>query len=390
MSFWKKIFKKYSDKEGTDIDMSKKYYSYDFILKEVKKSIETEDDNERSRICISIVELNGNCLSCLLEIVKNNSLDFIIRRWALKIASGFRGEKLEEFIKQNCIAGKSKSDLMNAYNSFGDAESFAALALYNTGEEILDTKNFFELFISKTIEINNVKHHKPSIMVAESELHKNIQSTNKLIIDKPFSVMHRKGKNSIKSVIIGNQEWQLENLNVDKFRNGDSIKHANNRLKWTKAGEEETPAFCYFKHEIKNGTRYGKLYNWYAVSDPRGLAPEGWHIPSTMEWNQLKKYLGGDNKEGTRMKSTTGWQQPVMSWQVFDPGTNTSGFSALPGGMCDHNGVFYNEDSQGNFWSITMDENYITWHCELGNDSAWAPLYGGKYGNGYSVRCIKD
>jgi uncharacterized protein (TIGR02145 family) len=103
------------------------------------------------------------------------------------------------------------------------------------------------------------------------------------------------------SVTIGNQVWMSKNLEVDEFRNGDPIPQAKSAAQWVKAGENHQPAWCYYKNNPKNGKKYGKLYNWFAVSDPRGLAPEGWHIPEGQECKKLLYNLGavrvynGDN-----------------------------------------------------------------------------------------------
>lgn len=93
-------------------------------------------------------------------------------------------------------------------------------------------------------------------------------------------------------VAINNQVWMTENLNVDKFRNGDPILHAVTDEEWKKAGENGEPAWCYYDNDPVNGEKYGKLYNWYAVNDPRRLAPEGWKIPSDEDWTTLTDLFG--------------------------------------------------------------------------------------------------
>jgi uncharacterized protein (TIGR02145 family) len=95
------------------------------------------------------------------------------------------------------------------------------------------------------------------------------------------------------SVTIGKQVWMTKNLEVDEFRNGDPIPQAKSAAQWVKAGENHQPAWCYYKNNPKNGKKYGKLYNWYAVNDPRGLAPKGWHIPRGQECKELLYNLGG-------------------------------------------------------------------------------------------------
>jgi uncharacterized protein (TIGR02145 family) len=130
--------------------------------------------------------------------------------------------------------------------------------------------------------------------------------------------------NQIKEVTIGNQVWMAENLNVDHFRNGDPIPEAKSTADWKRAGENKQPAWCYFQNNPKNGKKYGKLYNWYAVKDKRRLAPEGWHVPSIREWRILSLTLGGGAKAAKKMKSKYGWK--------VQDGTNSSGFNGLCGG----------------------------------------------------------
>ena len=91
-----------------------------------------------------------------------------------------------------------------------------------------------------------------------------------------FTLQFVSAQNDVK---IGNQIWMVKNLNVETFRNGDHIHEAKTLEEWKIAGENQKPAFCYYNNDPKNGTIYGKLYNWYAVNDPRGLAPAGYHIP---------------------------------------------------------------------------------------------------------------
>ena len=148
-------------------------------------------------------------------------------------------------------------------------------------------------------------------------------------------------------VTIGNQVWMAKNLNVDKFRNGDPIPHAKTKEEWKKAAENKQPAWCYYDNDPSNGEKYGKLYNWYAVNDPRGLAPEGWHVPSDEEWTTLTHHLGGiEGAAGTKMKSTSGWEKDGN-------GTNESGFSGLPGGARYSSGTFNDIGTNGYWWSST-------------------------------------
>jgi uncharacterized protein (TIGR02145 family) len=188
---------------------------------------------------------------------------------------------------------------------------------------------------------------------------------------------------STKEVSIGKQVWMSENLNVDKFRNGDPIPEAKTEEEWKKAGENKQPAWCYYDNDSANGARYGKLYNWYAVNDPRGLAPKGWHIPTDAEWTLLTDHLGGSEVAGGKMKSTSGWVESGN-------GTNSSGFSGPPGGYRYFNGAFYAIDSNGIWWSST---DYTTSHATF----RYLYYFGGDVGSydynkdyGMSVRCLRD
>ena len=106
---------------------------------------------------------------------------------------------------------------------------------------------------------------------------------------------------------IGTQTWTTKNLDVSKFRNGEAIPLAKTYAEWVLAGRNQQPAWCYYENKGENGTKYGKLYNWFAVMDARGLAPSGYHVPTDAEWTILTDYLGGDSIAGAKMKSTSGW-----------------------------------------------------------------------------------
>jgi uncharacterized protein (TIGR02145 family) len=189
------------------------------------------------------------------------------------------------------------------------------------------------------------------------------------------------------SVRIGNQVWMTENLNVDRFRNGDLIPEAKTEEEWKKAGENKQPAWCYYDNDPKNGEKYGKLYNWYAVNDPRGLAPKGWHIPSHAEWITLTDYLGGEEVAGGKMKSTSGWNS---GWNENSNGTNSSGFSGLPGGERHYDGTFKRIGNFGSWWTSTENDRTTAWFHFMGYFAGYVYRANDGKSNGFSVRCIKD
>jgi len=190
----------------------------------------------------------------------------------------------------------------------------------------------------------------------------------------------KKDPNSIK---IGTQIWSSVNLNVDHFRNGDAIPHAKSSEQWMKAGENKTPAWCYYDNDAKNAKKHGKLYNWFAVVDSRGLAPEGWHVPTDVEWKKLSDFLGGDTVAGTKMKNNSGWD-------ANGSGDNSTGFTGLPGGCRLHYGGFSNMGNDGSWWSQTEDDVENAWYRDLNSSLPNLYSYSSFKDYGFSVRCVKD
>ena len=105
------------------------------------------------------------------------------------------------------------------------------------------------------------------------------------------------------TVTIGTQVWMTKNLDASTFRNGDSILQAKSEEEWKKAGENKQPAWCYHNNDPSSSAIYGKLYNWYAVNDPRGLAPAGWHVPSSEEWETLIDVIGWLDDENLKSEA---------------------------------------------------------------------------------------
>ncbi|HIN39608.1 MAG TPA: hypothetical protein EYM84_04985 [Flavobacteriales bacterium] len=185
-----------------------------------------------------------------------------------------------------------------------------------------------------------------------------------------------------KSVNIGKQLWMTENLDVSRFRNGDLIPEARTSEEWRAAVEEEKPAWCYYNNDPKNGKMYGKMYNWYAVNDPRGLAPLGWHIPSDEEWIKLAEFLGGKEIAGEKLKSTAGWEEKGN-------GTDANGFGGLPGGFRYYNGFFY-IGKYSYFWSSSEASASSAWSRVLyyNNNSLSRYFYSKR--SGFAIRCLQD
>ena len=185
------------------------------------------------------------------------------------------------------------------------------------------------------------------------------------------------------TIKIENQVWMSENLNIDKFNNGDPIPEAKSSEEWRLAGENEQPAWCYFDNDPVNGKKYGKLYNWYAVNDPRGIAPSGFHIPNNDEWEVLMNNLGGQSMAGIKMKSTAGWEENGN-------GNNESGFNAFPSGSRSGNGRFANFGLRGYWWSSNDYNEIFSWVHKVVYNEDYLDRYTNPKTSGFSVRCLKD
>jgi uncharacterized protein (TIGR02145 family) len=205
--------------------------------------------------------------------------------------------------------------------------------------------------------------------------------------------------NSPAETVIGSQTWSTKNLNVDKFQNGELIPESTTMEEWLKASESKQPTWCYHDFDSGNESQHGKLYNWYAVNDPRGLAPVGWHIPSLEEWTVLLNFCSDNGlRPAKKLKSKEDWKRDSN-------GTDDFGFSAYPsqgliasptvGGSfsskCGESCVKMGFDA--NWWCSSKPENsdycahfiqFTAWDYQAETDhcqSFWC---------GSSVRCIKD
>ncbi len=183
------------------------------------------------------------------------------------------------------------------------------------------------------------------------------------------------------TIVIGTQTWLVENLKTSRYRNGDAITTGLSDVQWQSTS---SGAFSIYNNNSSNNTTYGKLYNWYAVTDPRQIAPLGWHIPTDAELGTLLTFLGGEPLAGGKLKETG-----TIRWQAPNTGaTNTSGFTGLPGGfrLSTYNDIGLN----GNFFSSSVRNSTDVWiyyldYLGAGFFRTWSPKYAG-----LSVRCLKD
>ncbi len=194
--------------------------------------------------------------------------------------------------------------------------------------------------------------------------------------------------NKYNTVVIGAQTWMKENLKVSKYSDGTTIPNITDNKQWQ---NNTTGAWSYYNSDAVNNAKYGKLYNWYAVSKTtngnKNVCPTGWHVPTDAEWTVLTDYLGGETA-GAKMKEvgTTSWKAPNKD------ANDTSLFTGLPGGFRGSNGNYSNIGYYGGWWSSTENLTDYAWYRSLSYDNGLAVRNYNYYdkSNGLSVRCLRD
>jgi uncharacterized protein (TIGR02145 family) len=190
--------------------------------------------------------------------------------------------------------------------------------------------------------------------------------------------------NVYNTVKIGDQVWMQENLKTTRYRNGDSILNVIADTQWSAL---TTGGYCNYDNDTNNVKTYGRLYNWYAVKDSKGLTPKDWHIPTNDEWKTLMNYLGGEKVAGGKLK-----EKGLSHWLELNKGANNeTNFTGLPGGYCWDSGGFFKLGYSGYWWtsSETPMENFAGMWFLANKDEE---LHSGmnNYNVGLSVRCIKN
>ena len=188
---------------------------------------------------------------------------------------------------------------------------------------------------------------------------------------------------NLMTVKIGTYQWAKTNLDVDHYRNGDIIPQVTDTTVWKNL---TSGAWCYYNNDPEMGKLYGKMYNWYAVNDPRGLAPKGFHVATNDEWDDLVTSLGGEDVAGGKLKDdgTDFWSAPNKD------ATNSSGFKALPGGGRDTNGAFMTNKYYGGWWTSTSTGSLTAWYRSMSHITGMVYKVNYKIRSGFSVRCVKD
>jgi uncharacterized protein (TIGR02145 family) len=205
------------------------------------------------------------------------------------------------------------------------------------------------------------------------------------------SVFDNRTNKSYPTMKFGNKYWMTKNLDVKTFRNGDPIKEVKTKEEWIKASENREPAWCYYENNKVNTEKYGILYNWYAVSDERGLSPEGYHIPTQQEIEDLEnqinlkyelKHKVKSSDPTYSMKGRAGWTS-VNNFELCD-----SGFDLMAGGCRKSDGSFYGIGTISYLWSSEDELKRTAWYQHV--ESISARIYSSDKGFGMSIRCVKD
>lgn len=244
-------------------------------------------------------------------------------------------------------------------------------------------KNYLNILIifSLLITINSCKKDEN-----DPDNNNNNNNENSIVFNPnlTYGTMSDIDGNVYKTIQIGNQVWMAQNLNVTHYRNGDPVSLFTDAPAWEARYAE---AYSNYNNDTAVSKIYGRLYNFYAVYDPRELAPAGWHIPTFQEWDELFDYCGGYWDTTAQALRETGTQH----WSIYGVGNNRTGFTALGGGLRGWDGYFTGLRSWGAYWTSTDASDYYdqdAYSIDLSESLGWDG--GADKRNGMAVRCVKD
>lgn len=191
--------------------------------------------------------------------------------------------------------------------------------------------------------------------------------------------------NIYKTITIGNQTWMAENLRTTCFNDGSPISQLKNSSDWIASSSS---AYCNPLNTSRPDSiaSYGRLYNWHAVSSGK-LAPQGWHVPTILEWQSLFTALGGMNVAATKLM-----EAGTTHWSGTNSATNASGMTILPAGYRDFGGAgkFINFQKGANFWTSSPNDSQTAQRIYFNINDAKGYAYIGGLTYGFSVRCVKN
>ncbi len=231
-----------------------------------------------------------------------------------------------------------------------------------------------------------------SLMVAFLAISCSDNSSSADFDDDPETIQDIE-QNTYRVVRIGSQLWMSENLHTTRYKNGDEIPETRGEMDWVNL---TTGSWVRYNHLVANDFDYGKLYNWQAVTDPRGICPDGWRVPSDDDWKTLEIYLGmstqqaghlfgrgGEENAGGKLKSLNLWMEPNTG------ATNESGFNGRPGGRRVPGGDFDQVTRTGYWWSSTEYNPPEAYARSLSHQNGEISRMMTLKRSGYSVRCMR-
>ena len=287
-----------------------------------------------------------------------------------------------------------KSEVMGSNTQDSSSTDYKLFFKILTGISVLLALYSVFYFFSSATSENKVNSQDVLAPAAADDTKKseNNNSANPEEVLMPEVDTTKKSENNISSDIketnesnisntiqIGNQIWTSINLNTDRFNNGEIITQAQSKEEWKNANKNQQPVWCYLE---SNSNERGKLYNWYAVSDSRGLAPEGYRIPTIQDWFSLVRYFGSKSNADIKMKQNYGWDE--------NPGNNESGFAALPFASRRSSGN-WNSDETASWWSYDSSDSKYAFCFQIIKNKSEERAYDIELkGAGLFVRLIKE
>lgn len=184
------------------------------------------------------------------------------------------------------------------------------------------------------------------------------------------------------TIPIAGKAWMHKNLATIHFKDGSEIPFAGSKEAWRAAAKSQTPAYCYVNGDSANTKMYGLLYNWYAVNDARGLAPNGYHVASSEDWQSLCDSLGGTSLAGAQLKANYGWS--INPDTVFHP------FAAVGTGGRTDAGQGFSFERYGHWWGANEWDSLNGGSIILNGLSTSVMIGANKKGSGFAVRCIAN
>jgi uncharacterized protein (TIGR02145 family) len=347
-----------------------------------------EFNSEASQdIAVSVSRLTGQIINSAILHVRNG-------KNSISISNNDEGVFLASILfpgKSECIKliqnGKGK-------NSIELLETLSYQVIKNIinqknqrSEAISNLNNQFQLYYTPgNVILFNFKSDVYKTVVASTP-------TESTTIIPEFVKCIDYGNYSYQVVKIGNQTWMAENLKTLRYRNGDSIPYIYEDTVWVNLKKGACTAFLNYEPCVPY---VGQLYNWFAVNDERGLCPTGWHVSTSAEWDTLINFLGGEQVAGGKLK-TTGidytdyFDLDHRDWKYPNTGaTNSSGFSAGPGGSRNTDGRLYNQGINLFYWLADERDSYYAYNRYIWFKHAYVTKVFHTKVDGFVVRCVKE